>query len=162
MPPLVQEEHKEEKRSEGHKQKKCESNSYKWCHTEVGAPAMQDYGSLVLGNMPRRPRTETSTLILGPVVTTLLRVYRITTGPTRGECRPTPTSADSLLLGLWKTLVQEIPYTVRIQCLLRSKYLNDKDISILQLTLLQLRKDGKNAYATRRKKHSPYRQSPTV
>lgn len=123
---------------------------------------MQDYGSLILGNMSRRPRTETSTLVLGPVVTALLRVYRITTGPTRGECRPTPTSADSLLLGLWETLVQEILDTVRIKYLLRSKYLNDKDISILQLTLLQLRKDGKNAYATRRENILPNRQSPTV
>jgi hypothetical protein len=60
---------KKERRSEGRKR----------CHTEVGAPAMQDCGSLVLRNMSRRPRTETSTLVLGPVVTALLRVYRITT-----------------------------------------------------------------------------------
>src|SRR5438105_11669548 len=66
----------------------------KRCHTEVGAPAKQDNGSLVVRNMSRRPRTETSTLVFGPVVTALLQVYRITTKPTSGECAAhTPTPA---------------------------------------------------------------------
>ena len=38
-------------------------------HTEVGAPARQDYGSL--RNMSRRPGTETSHPVLGLVVTAL-------------------------------------------------------------------------------------------
>jgi len=55
------------------------------CHTEVGAPAKQDSGSLVVRNMSRRPRTETSTLVCGLVVTALYRVYRRTPKSTRGE-----------------------------------------------------------------------------
>src|SRR5207244_10042101 len=39
------------------------------CHKEVGAPAQQDCGSSVYGNMSGRPVTETSTPVLGPVVT---------------------------------------------------------------------------------------------
>src|SRR5438132_14285031 len=35
--------------------------------------------------MSRRPRTETSTLVFGPVVTALLQVYRRTPKSTRGE-----------------------------------------------------------------------------
>jgi hypothetical protein len=55
------------------------------CHTEVGAPAKQDSGSLVVRNMSRRPRTKTSTLVCGLVVTALCRVYRRTPESTRGE-----------------------------------------------------------------------------
>jgi len=54
------------------------------CHTEVGAPAKQDGGSLVVRNMSRRPRTATSTLVCGPVVTALLQVDQRTPKSTRG------------------------------------------------------------------------------
>src|SRR5215831_6731467 len=64
----------------------CVSSCDKRCHTEVGAPAEQDWRSLVVRNMSRRPRTETSTLVLGPVVTALLPVYQITMESTRRAC----------------------------------------------------------------------------
>src|SRR3989441_12779617 len=38
---------------------------------EVGAPAKQERGSVVVRNMARRPRTATSPLVCGPVVTAL-------------------------------------------------------------------------------------------
>src|SRR5262249_15375366 len=68
----------------------CVTSGDKRCHTEVGAPAEQDCRSLVVRNMSRRPRTETSTLVLGPVVTALLQVYRITPQSTRGACAERP------------------------------------------------------------------------
>jgi hypothetical protein len=42
-------------------------------HTEVGAPAKQDLKFLVLRNTSRRPGTETSNPVFGPVVTALPR-----------------------------------------------------------------------------------------
>src|SRR5256886_16245959 len=84
----------EELEGETPKRQMCVSRCDKRCHTEVGAPAEQDCRSLVVRNMSRRPRTETSTLVFGPVVTALLQVYRITTKPTSGECAAhTPTPA---------------------------------------------------------------------
>src|SRR5262249_49386563 len=63
----------------------CVSSCDKRCHTEAGAPAEQDCRCLVVRNMSRRARTETSTLVLGPVVTALLQVYRRTPQSTRGD-----------------------------------------------------------------------------
>jgi hypothetical protein len=63
-----------EKQGEGHER----------CHTEVGAPAQLDGSSLVVRNMSRRPRTATSPLVCGLVVTALGRVDRRTPQSTRG------------------------------------------------------------------------------
>jgi len=50
----------------------------------MGASAKQDGGSLVMRNRSRRPRTATSILVCGPVVTALRQVYRRTPQSTRG------------------------------------------------------------------------------
>ena len=51
----------------------------------VGVPAKQDGGSLVVRTMSRCPRTATSTLVCGLVVTALFQVYRSTPKSTRAE-----------------------------------------------------------------------------
>jgi len=55
--------------------------------TEIGAPAHQDGGSLVVRNRSRHPRTATSPLVCGLVVTTLGRVDRRTPPSTTGACK---------------------------------------------------------------------------
>jgi len=54
------------------------------CGPEGGAPAQLDGSSLVVRNMSRRPRTATSPLVCGRVVTALGRVDRRTSQSTRG------------------------------------------------------------------------------
>jgi hypothetical protein len=69
-----------EKQGEGHER----------CHTEGGAPAQLDGSSPVVRNRSRRPRTATSPLVCGRVVTALGRVDRRTPPSTKEHERGMP------------------------------------------------------------------------